>query len=91
MGSKVKRIDWRPFLVGCDRVLGRFGHDQSTNWMVGENYVNVWETESCYVGDGRDYLLGALSSNFWPSLAERVRLLGGTLHWIRFIEPSLTS
>lgn len=55
--------------------------------MAAGNSVNVWETESCYKGDGTDCLLGTLSSIFWPNLVEQgVRSIGGALYWIRYVE-----
>lgn len=55
--------------------------------MAGESYINVWDTESRYVGDSRDSLLGTLTSIFWSYLAMAgVRSPVGALHLIRCVE-----
>lgn len=47
-----------------EHILRQFGYAEGDIPMVGGNCVNVWEAESFYVGDGRDCLLGALTSIF---------------------------
>lgn len=58
--------------------------------MVEGNYVNIWKAEARFVGDGRDCLLGSLSSIFWSSLTrEGVQSPWGALHWIsNFVSPN---
>lgn len=87
-------------LMTCrlQRLLKHFGYGQGAACMTGGSCINVWDVESCYVGEGRDTLLGPFLPSFGAREGVKITRMGAPLdevhrdlYQLRCFEQSRTS